>query len=70
MPENMWLRRDEVTKRLTETYKKNQRTHNTRSKKVQFKEEQTVYRKNFRLSIMAGIYNVKLVPFNVKFLIT
>lgn len=54
MLEKLRLIRDEVAKRLAEVYNKNQ---HCRSRQVQFKERQIVYRKDFRLSSMAENYN-------------
>lgn len=59
-PDRLALIRDKLVKSLEEAYRKGQRAYNTRSRPIEYREGQIVYRRNFKLSNAVDGYNAKL----------
>lgn len=54
------LVRDKIRENIHKAYQKNERTYNTRCRKVKFVPGQEVFRRNFQQSVFKNNYNAKL----------
>ncbi|KAH8288873.1 hypothetical protein KR054_011126, partial [Drosophila jambulina] len=64
--DSLELVRSKALEIMKNSYEKNERRYNLRSKEVSFSEGQEVYRRNFKQSNFAAGYNAKLGPSFIK----